>query len=89
MARDKLEAYLGIALGTLAVTFGTFMALDNWAIMQQIQAQGLVGQAFAQEEYRQAANNVKLFGTAAALGFVFLIIAAGQYVSGTLSQIAN
>lgn len=84
MHHEKVEAYIGIAFGTFFLVAGTFLALGFWSEMQQIQAQGLVGQAFNEDTYEESSFFFQVTATLAVTGLAFLIISAGEYVSGTL-----
>jgi hypothetical protein len=84
----KQWAAVGAFISAVFVTGGTFVALESWTTMHQIQTQGVLGQAIYQEQYEEAVRNLKLFGTVVMVGFLLGIVSTGAYISGTLEELS-
>jgi len=84
----KQWAAVGAFIASVLVTGGAFVAFENWTTMHQIQTQGVIGQAVYQEQYQEAARNLRIFGTVCLVGFLVGIVSTGAYISGTLEELS-
>jgi len=84
-----IGAVITAIVGGLFLGAGVVGAVDAWATMQQIEAQGLIGQAVYESEYESAANSLRWFVLAASLGFAFLVGGSIEYLRGTVKELAS
>lgn len=82
--------------GQVAMMFGLFlfsgcvfiMAL-YWMRMQEIEALGLLGQAFYEQQYEEAMERFTFAAGGAAFGFSILLIGVAEYIGGALKEVAG
>lgn len=70
------------------LSLAAYTGVKAWSSIQQIQAQGIIGQAFNQEAYEAATTQLTLAVVLILVGFVLAISAAAYHVSGKLEEIS-
>jgi len=89
MNREELETRLFLGLGGALLAAGVFLSVGEWATMQQIEAQGLIGQTLNQDAYASAATWLQAFATVAALGTAMVMLGSASYVAETLNDLSD
>jgi uncharacterized membrane protein YgdD (TMEM256/DUF423 family) len=87
--RKKLETNVFLLLGGVCLFVGVFLAIGEWTTLQQIEAQGIVGQEFNQDLYQETAEKFRIFTTIAALGGALFLLGSASYIAQTLIEVSD
>ena len=76
-------------VGGVLLGLGVPVTVDAWATMQQIEAQGVIGQAAYQEEYSTATDTLRWSVPVSIFGVVAMIGASIEYLRGTIKEMSG
>ena len=77
----KWKHYLGVLIGLLAIGAGAYLFMEGDTTMRMVEAGGIISQAVAESQYRNAAN-LYLYGGIIMIGGFAIIIANGFFYVG-------
>lgn len=87
--QTHLGAVVLSVIGGVLAGFGVVLSVDAWTTMQQIEAQGMIGQAIYEQQYESAADTLRYSVLAAVLGISLIMGSSIEYLRGTIKELSE